>query len=146
MNDGDEVGPFFLDTNVLVYSFDDRDPRKQSTARQLISTALHTQRGMISTQVVQEFLNVALRRFAHPLTVSESRELLAAVLMPLCRHQPSIGFYDRALLLREQAKYAFYDALIVSAAVESGCKTLFTEDLDEGRTIQGLRIVNPFRE
>jgi predicted nucleic acid-binding protein len=77
-------------------------------------------RAVISTQVVQEFLNVALRKFTHPMTVSEGREYLRKVLLPLCQHTPSPRFYDQALLLREEVGLSFYDALIVQAALESG--------------------------
>lgn len=144
MNAAELRGRFFLDTNVLVYSFDPDSSAKQALAGRLILEGLRAQRAVISTQVVQEFLNVATRRFAHPLTLSESREYLQTVLRPLCRHTPSIAFYDRALLLREETGYSLYDALIVTAAVESNCQTLLSEDLQHDRTIRGVRIANPF--
>ena len=144
MNVADLRGLFFLDTNVFVYSFDLDNPQKQVIAQNLIREALRTQRGVISPQVVQEFLSVALRKFAHPLTVSESREYLKTVLMPLCRHNPSMDFYDRALLLREETGFAFYDALIIAAAVESECSTLLSEDLQHKQKVRTLTILNPF--
>jgi predicted nucleic acid-binding protein len=146
MNVADPSGLFFLDANILVYSFDHNSPEKQRTARRLIQAALSTQRGIISTQVVQEFLNVALRRFARPMTSSEAREYLRAVLVPLCQHYPSTAFYDRALLLREETGFSFYDSLVVAAALESGCSTLLSEDLQHGRNVQGLALVNPFAD
>jgi predicted nucleic acid-binding protein len=146
MNVADLRGLYFLDTNVLVYSFDPDSASKQSVAQKLIMEGLRTQRGVISTQVVQEFLNVATRKFSHPLSVSESREYLRTVLSPLCRHAPSVEFYDRALLLREEVGYSLYDTLIVAAAVETGCSTLLSEDLQHGRNIRDVRIVNPFRD
>ena len=145
MNVADHRGLFFLDTNVFVYSFDPDNAAKQLVARQLILEGLRTQRGVISTQVVQEFLNVATRKFARPLSVTESREYLRTVMSPLCRHVPSTDFYDRALLLREEGGYSLYDTLIVAAAVESRCSTLLSEDLQHGRMIRDVRIVNPFR-
>jgi predicted nucleic acid-binding protein len=144
MNVVDLPGLFFLDTNVFVYSFDAMAVAKQQIARQLIKDGLQTQRGVIGTQVVQEFLNVALRRFARPMTVSEGREYLRTVLMPMCQHTPSIGFYDRTLLLREEHGYSFYDSLIVAAALELGCSTLLSEDMQDGQVIRGLTIRNPF--
>ena len=93
-------GLFFLDTNVFVYSFDSSAPAKQQTARQLVQTALRGQRGVISTQVVQEFLNLALRKFRQPMTVSDARDYLRSVLIPLCQHYPSTAFYDRASVER----------------------------------------------
>lgn len=137
-------GLFFLDTNVFVYSFDSSAPAKQQTARQLVQTALRGQRGVISTQVVQEFLNLALRKFRQPMTVSDARDYLRSVLIPLCQHYPSTAFYDRALLLKEETGYSWYDTLIVTAAVEAGCASLFSEDLQSGRVVRGVTIRNPF--
>lgn len=137
-------GKFFLDTNILVYSFDPSAPAKQQIARQLIETALSSQMGVISSQVVQEFLNVAQRRFAKPMGVAEARRYLNGVLLPLCQHFPSISLYDKALLLREETGYSFYDSLILAASLELGCKTLLSEDLQDGRTIHSVTILNPF--
>jgi len=137
-------GLYFIDTNVLVYTFDNQAIAKQHTAKAIITHALRTQRGVISSQVVQEFLNVALRKFVRPLTVSESREYLKMVLASLCRHTPSIRFYDQALLLREEITTSFYDSLIIQAAIDLGCSTLLSEDLQSGRKIRSLRIANPF--
>ncbi|MCA9900121.1 MAG: PIN domain-containing protein [Ardenticatenaceae bacterium] len=137
-------GKFFLDTNILVYSFDPSAPAKQQIARELIETALSSQMGVISSQVVQEFLNVSQRKFARPMGVAEARRYLNGVLLPLCQHFPSISLYDKALMLREETGYSFYDALIVAAAIEMGCKTLLSEDLQDGRTIHSVTILNPF--
>lgn len=144
MNVADPPGLFFLDTNVFVYSFDTTSPDKQQVAQNLIQQSVATRRGIISSQVAQEFLNVALRKFAHPMSVSEARQFLQLVLMPLCQHYPSTDFYDRALLLKDNTGYSFYDALIVTAAVEVGCRTLFSEDLQDGHKIGDLTIINPF--
>lgn len=137
-------GKFFLDTNIFVYSFDNDAPQKQQSARQLIKTALSSQQGIISSQVVQEFLNVAQRKFVKPMSFAEARIYLNTVLRPLCQHFPSLSFYEKALLLREETGYSFYDSLIVSAAIESGCKIVVSEDMQDGRTVQGVTIFNPF--
>lgn len=144
MNVANLRGRFFLDTNVLVYSFDPDAPDKQRRAQALIQEALRSQRGLISTQVVQEFLNLALRKFARPMSVAEAREYLKGVLTPLCHHFPAINFYDRTLLVQEETGFSFYDALIVAAAVEARCSMLLSEDLQHGRTVQGVAILNPF--
>ena len=139
-----DPGLFFLDTNILVYSFDSSSPQKQRIALDLIEQALSSRRGVISSQIVQEFLNVALGKFARPMTVSEAREYLHTILMPLCQHYPSLADYDQALLVKETSGYSFYDALVVSAAAVMGCQTLYSEDLQTGRSINGVRILNPF--
>jgi predicted nucleic acid-binding protein len=146
MNGGENGGAFFLDTNILVYSLAANEPRKQPVATVLIQMALDTGRGFISTQVVQEFLNLATRRASPVFSESETAEYLKTVLQPLCAHFPSFAFYERALQIRLETGYSFYDALIVAAAVELGCRRLLTEDLQHGRKIQGLTILNPFVE
>lgn len=145
MNAGDLSGFFFLDTNVLVYSFDKTVPAKQTIARQLIHHALQTQQGIISTQVVQEFLNLAIRKFSPPLSIPEAREYLKSTLMPLCQQFPSITFYDQTLFIQMETGYSWYDSLVVTAAIEAGCTTLLSEDMHHGQSIRGLTILNPFR-
>ena len=135
---------FFLDTNIFTYSFDQSAVLKQETAMQCIHVAHSSQNGVISSQVVQEFLNVSRRKFSKPLNFLEQREYLDTVLLPLCRHFPSNLFYDMALDIQEMTGFALYDTLIVTAALECGCKTLFSEDLQHGRMIQGMTIINPF--
>lgn len=144
MNVAEAEGFFFLDTNILIYAHDKAEPDKQQIATQLVRDALLTGRGIISTQVVQEFLHAARRKFRRPMTFEECLEQLQDVLQPLCGYFPSISTYDRALRISEETGYHFYDALIVAAAVESGCRTLFSEDLQHGRKIGNLTILNPF--
>lgn len=146
MNVADLPGLFFLDTNIFVYTFDSTAPEKRQIAKQLVRASLKTKRGVISSQIVQEFLNVALRKFERPMTISDSRDYLRTVLLPLCQHYPSVTFYERALLIKAETGYSFYDTLVVTAALELGCTTLFSEDMQDGRIIQKLTIVNPFTE
>jgi predicted nucleic acid-binding protein len=146
MNGGESGGLFFLDTNILVYAQATNEPRKQPIAAALIADALRTRRGIISTQVVQEFLNLATRHAAPVFSLPEAAEYLNKVLWPLCGHVPSREFYERALEIKTATGFAFYDTLIVTAAIESGCRTLLTEDLQHGHQVQGLTIVNPFIE
>lgn len=145
MSAAEPEGLFFLDTNILVYSFDLAQPQKRQTARRLLTAALTSQRGAISTQVVQEFLNISLRGFARPITLTDLREYLDTVLTPLCLHFPSVSFYAQALVTQVETGYSWYDALIVAAALELGCSTLFSEDMQHGRMIRGMEIRNPFR-
>lgn len=135
---------FFLDTNVLVYTFDPREPVKQARAIELVTEALQGH-GIISFQVVQEFLNVASRKFVQPLSAADSRDYLDDVLEPLCEVFPTMDLYRRAVDLMERWQYGLYDSLVVAAAIEGGCRTLYTEDLHDGQVIEGLTIVNPFK-
>lgn len=135
---------YFLDTNIFVYSFDVRQPAKQKRAQSLIDRALSDHTGLISSQVVQEFLSVALRKFEKPMAVQEARSYLDNVLDPLCEVFPTIRLYQHALELAREAHLSFYDALVVSAASEAGCEILYTEDLQPGQRLTGLMIKNPF--
>lgn len=146
MSAADQFGYFFLDTNILVYALDRSEPEKQRRAGGLIREALETGQGIISGQVVQEFLYTAQRKFTQPMTLAERRQHLQTVLAPLCAYFPTVSSFDRALLIADETGYTLYDALILTAAVESACDTLLTEDLQHGRVVQGVRIVNPFLE
>lgn len=137
--------PFFLDTNIFVYSFSTTDPGKRDRSRTLIAEAIETGQGIISSQVVQEFLNVASRKFKTPLKPADCRRYLETVLNPLCRVYPSIELYKEALSVMERWGFGFYDSLIVSAALASRCRILYTEDLSDSQEIRDLKIVNPFR-
>ena len=137
-------GKFFLDTNILVYSFDARQSTKQRIAQGLIDKALLSQKGFISTQVVQEFLHVALRKFEKPLSVQEARAYLDTVLSPLCEVFPTIKLYHRALELQHETGFSFYDALIIASASEGESKILYSEDMQTNRRIAGLILQNPF--
>ncbi len=135
----------FLDSNVFIYLFDTRDERKRTIARGLIDSAIETDRGCISFQVVQETLRVLTGKLPKPLTGDEAQAFLQHSLLPLWRVMPSPALYAAALRLQARQGFSFYDALIVAAALEAGCKRLLTEDLQHGQRIDGLRIENPFK-
>ena len=135
---------YFLDTNIFVYSFDKREPEKQNRAEALIGDALARGNGIISTQVIQEFLNVATRKFTKPMQLSQSLIYLNKVLNPLCQVVPDLELYRNALEVQDETGYSFYDSLILAGAIRGGCRVLLTEDMRGGLKIEGLEIVNPF--
>lgn len=138
------AAPFFLDTNIFIYSFDSRAPAKKRIALALIRNALESQRGIISTQVVQEFLNVATGKLEVSFQPRDAKEYLAQVLAPLCQVFPTFELYDRAITIRELYGLSFYDSLIVCGALQAGCKTLVTEDLQAGQRFESVTVLNPF--
>lgn len=137
-------GRFFLDTNVFVYSFDRSVPAKARRATQLIRRAVATRKGIVSYQVAQEFFNVALRRFAQPLTVAEAEQYLATVFRPLMAVHSSQALYGEALRLSGRYRLSWYDSLIVAAAIEGQCSVLYSEDLQHGQRFGELAIEDPF--
>jgi len=134
---------FFLDTNVLIYAFTEQDAAKRRRSRELHELALGG-RGIISFQVVQEFLNTAQKKFATRFTDDDLREFLQQELWPLCAVLPSAALYEHALRVKVETGYSFYDSLIVAAALAAGCQTLYSEDLQHNRKLHGLEIKNPF--
>jgi predicted nucleic acid-binding protein len=135
---------FFVDTNIFVYSFDRTSFGNSRRAAQLIREAVTTRKGIVSYQVVQEFFNLALRKFAEPMTVAEAEQYLSTVFRPLLAVQSSPVLIAEALRLTGKHRLSWYDALIVAAAIQGGCGILYSEDLQHGQRIGELQIQNPF--
>ncbi|MDQ2778910.1 MAG: PIN domain-containing protein [Pseudomonadota bacterium] len=134
----------FFDTNVFIYQLDSTDKRKHRIADALVRDALGANSACISFQVVQECLNVALRKAAVPLSPERARAYLDVVLLPLMQVVPTAALYHRAIDLQQRWKFSFYDALIVASALTAGCTQLLTEDLQDGQRIEALTVRNPF--
>ena len=129
---------FFLDTNVLLYASLQPDPRSD-TARALLA-----RRGIISVQVLNEFANVAARTLRRPWP--EVIRALAAIRVLCPPPLPlTLAIHEAGCAIAGRTGYRLYDALIIAAALEAGCATLFSEDLHDGHVIDGrLTIRNPF--
>ena len=129
----------FLDTNVLIYAVA-KDDARASTAEALLASG-----GMISVQSLNEFVSVARRKLG--MSWKEVKEFLELIGI-LCPKpvQVSVDIHKAAVVIAEKYGYGIYDALIASAAIEAGCKTLYSEDLQDGQIInRQLTIRNPFR-
>ncbi|OGN97574.1 MAG: twitching motility protein PilT [Chloroflexi bacterium RBG_13_50_21] len=137
-------GKYFIDTNVFIYSFDIDQPAKQERSSELIQVGLGTGFGIISTQVIQEFLNVATRKFAIPMKPEDSKAYLRLVMNPLCQVYPDLSLYEAGLDLQFETGYSFFDSLILAAAIQGGCNFLFTEDMQDGQEIHSVTIKNPY--
>jgi len=134
----------FLDTNLFIYQLDARDKRKSAIADAIIRDGIATGNVCISYQVIQECLNVILRKAEVPLDVSGARAYLDHVLTPLLQVLPSTHLYHRGLDIQDRYQFGFYDSMIVAAAVEAGCTRLLTEDLQDGQEIETVTATNPF--
>ena len=126
----------FLDTNVLVYALS-ADPR-HDRAQGLLADG-----GTVSVQVLDELVNVLRRKLQRSWPEIEAALTdLGAVLgnpIPL-----TLAIHQAARWLARDHGFAFHDALIIAAALDAGCDTLLTEDMQDGRQVAGLTIVNPF--
>lgn len=136
---------FFLDTNILIYTFDQTAPEKKKVATGLLENALRG-KGCISYQVIQEFMNVASRRLSPPLNETQCQQYLKTVLAPLCEFYPSNDFFAHGLGIKDRWRFSWYDSLIITAALECGCQTLYSEDLQHKQRIENLTIINPFAD
>ena len=128
----------FFDTNVLIYAVGKNDPRA-SRAEALLAGG-----GIVSIQSLNEFVSVARRKLGMPW--KEVKEMLDIICV-LCPDPVPISLdtYRGAVAIAEKYGYSIYDALIASAALEAGCKTLYSEDLQDGQIInRQLTIRNPF--
>lgn len=134
---------FFLDTNILIYTFDHEAAQREKAIR-LVGEALQDGRGMISFQVVQEFLSAMLHKVKHKPIWNDLYSHYEEILAPLCRVYPDPELYRQALRIQHDTKYHFYDSLIIASAVAGGCKYLYSEDLHDGQRISGVTIQNPF--
>ena len=133
----------FLDTNILVYADAGDEPIKQQRALSLISEHRLARSGVISTQVLQEYGNVALRKLGLPAALVRER-LSFYARFDVVTTTPAL-ILD-ALDLHVLRGVSFYDVLIVQAAIASGCARLLTEDMQDGAVLAGVRVCNPFKD
>jgi predicted nucleic acid-binding protein len=132
-----------LRTNVLVYAVDVADERRRGIAREVL--ARRADRGLVvSTQVLSEFL-VAVRRLAVPVAPERARALVAGLVRGVEVHVPSVADILAAAELAARDGIHHYDAMVVQAALSSGCDVLLTEDLQHGRDFGGVVVTDPFR-
>jgi len=136
---------FFIDTNIFIYHLDSTDRRKHEAAEKIVREAVATGNACISSQVVQECLNVALRKAEVALSAEAARRYLDAVLTPLMQVTASEALFHRALDVQARWRFAFYDSLIVAGAMTAGCRTLLSEDLQHGQRLDNLTLIDPFR-
>lgn len=136
---------YFIDSNIVVYMYDRRDPGKQAHAKQLLKEAFLSESGCISYQVIQESLNVFSRKETQLDKPVDLSNLLEEILDPLCCIYPSTKLFRSALDIKNRWRYSFYDSLIIAAALEANCKMLYSEDLQHQQKIETLTIINPFK-
>lgn len=133
----------FVDTNVVLYAYDVTAGARHDAARELMSRLGRERTGVVSVQVLQEFYVNATRKIAVPLDTTTARERVR-VLGRWATHSPTAADVLAAAELADAAQLSFWDAMIVRSAAEMGCRTVWSEDLNAGQLIAGVRVVNPF--
>ena len=132
----------FLDTNVLIYSIDGKDPAKQVVAREIVVCAVRGGGFLISAQVLNEFSNIALLKLK--LSVEEVRKFVS-FFSRIGVVSLESRWTDAALLLKQRYETQFFDSLLLAAAQENGCDEILTEDLNDGQMYGSVKAVNPFK-
>jgi predicted nucleic acid-binding protein len=135
-------GADFLDTSVVVYAYDDSNPRKQEVARGLLKGAV-VGKIVISTQVLGEFASTMLHKVSPPATadaVMKGLDALATIRLVV----PDAELVRRAVEARAAYGIHFYDGMIVAAAERAGCGRIWSEDLNAGQKYFGVTVANPF--
>ncbi len=132
----------FLDTNVLVYANDGREPAKQDAALALLSAVAADRDGVISTQCLVEYAAVALRKLHQSSAAIDEQVAFFTTTFEVV---PVTGaLIGRAVRLALGHTISYFDALMLAAAETAGCTEFYSEDLNPGPLYEGMRIVNPF--
>jgi predicted nucleic acid-binding protein len=136
------TGPFFVDTNILVYADDNAQVAKRDRARDLIRRLMQERSGKVSIQVLAEFFSASTRKLGlAAVEVRRRIELYSRFDVVAFGSGDLLGAID----LHRLHRLSIWDALILRAASISGCRTLLTEDLHHGFKLDGLEVIDPFR-
>ena len=133
----------FIDTNILIYAEASDEPAKRQAALALLKQLYESASGVLSTQVLQEYCNVALKKLKLPaahiraqLNLYEQFEVV----------QITPALIRAGLDLHQTRSISFYDAIVLASAQTAGCSDLFSEDFNAGEMFDGVRIINPFAQ
>jgi len=137
------VSKIFIDTNIFVYSIDDRDGEKKVRARENLSALQAKHQPVISTQVVQEFYSAATTKL-------KAERFIVKQLIHSFRRMEIVNIdldlIEQAIDINLLSQISFWDSLIVAAAEKANCKYVWSEDLNSGQSYRGVTVVNPFKE
>lgn len=139
------IDKVFVDTNILVYSRDASEVRKQAKAMEWMTRLWETRQGRLSFQVLQEFYVTVTEKLTPGLAPQEARNDVRSLLSwnPV---QPDGRVLDAAWLMQDRYRLSWWDALIVSSAQSADCSYLLSEDLQDDQEFGSLKVINPFRK
>ncbi len=132
----------FIDTNILIYAHDVDAQPKHERAKALLQELWGERRGVLSTQVLQEFYVNATRKIPHPISKQSARLVVSSYFVWCIETTPAE--ISTAFRIEDEYRIGFWDALIVASALKTGASTIVSEDLNAGQMIAGIRIENPF--
>lgn len=130
----------FIDTNIIIYANDGRDTQKQKKAIDLLKALMQRGTGTISTQVLQEYAFVAIKKLnqAHGVVIRQIKLLESLEVIPQTAEQ-----ICRAVEIMHSYQISFWDSCIISNAEQANCSIIYSEDLNAGQFYSGIKIVNP---
>ena len=132
----------FFDTNILIYTDDSAFPDKQAIAVQLLEDGWNSGNIVLSTQVLQEYFVASTRKLGvSPETAQRKIELLAHLNIVSIEHSDIVQAID----IHRLHNFSFWDSLIIRMAQKTSCTVLYSEDMQNGQQIGGVRVSNPFR-
>jgi len=133
----------FLDTNVLIYAHDRSAGDKHLRAKALIQGLWQSGEGCLSIQVLQEFYVNATARVARPLAPDTAAQIIADLSVWQV-HRPGVEDVLDAIRLQGRYQLSFWDAMIVASALQLGCQTIWSEDLNPGQVYDSVQVLSPF--
>jgi predicted nucleic acid-binding protein len=134
---------YFVDTNLLVYAIDPREQKKRRHMAGLLRRLVESRALVLSPQSLGEFYRTVTERH-RLMPVSDARAFIQ-ILMPSCTAPYDLEVMARAFLMQDTTNFGWWDCMLLAAAAVSGCSIFLSEDMQHGRAIDGLTIVNPFK-
>ena len=132
----------FFDTNILIYADDKAAPAKQRRALELVAEHRRAGTGVVSLQVLQEYFVTVTRKLNVDSRLARRKvEILSEFDVVV----PEVADILAAIDLHRLHAFSFWDALVLRSAQQAGCRVLLSEYFQEGRQIDGIQVVNPFR-
>lgn len=133
----------FVDTNVLIYAHDYSARNKHIRARDLIRALWQSGEGCLSIQVLQEFYVNVTQKVAKPLTPDGAAQIIADLAVWQV-HRPGVEDVLDAIRLQDRYQTSFWDAMIIASAIQLGCQTIWSEDLNTGQVYDTVTVASPF--
>ena len=135
----------FFDTNIIVYLFDKSEEKKHAQAKKIVIASLQNVTSHISNQVINEFIVVASQKIENPIPLNRIRKNLEFLRANLNIHAIDFETSLKAIDVKLEYQFSFWDSLIIASALESNCSILYSEDMQHGQVIEDkLRILNCF--
>ena len=134
---------YFIDSNILIYAYNDAEPQKKLVASELIASILENRNAVVSVQVLGEFFRVVTRRIPRPISIEQA----TAVIDVICSLQVldiDLEMVRRAISTHSRYGTNYWDSLIIAAAERAACATILSEDFNSGQSYHGILAVNPF--